>query len=155
MDMDDFPLTSALTEFGENHNGVDLADALPARAAGNGSALLRVSNAIVHVYKEMFGRGPTRAQAQFAGSDTLVVLLQDSMTVIERNLATMGEHVRVRESRLFLQYALEDELRAVVERTLGRKTIAFTSGIDTRCDLSVALFTLEPRHSAELESEDP
>ena len=61
----------------------------------------------------------------------------------------MGEHERLRESRLFFQHALEDQFRAVIERTLGRRTVAFISGIDTRNDVAVEVFTLEPQaHSA-------
>jgi uncharacterized protein YbcI len=108
------------------------------------SPLLQISNAMVRLYKEAFGRGPTKARAQFAGPDLLVVVLEDSMTVVERNLAALDEHDRLRESRLFFQTALESKFRAVVEDTLGRRTIAFISGIDPRHDVSVELFTLEP-----------
>jgi uncharacterized protein YbcI len=34
-----------------------------------------------------------------------------------------------------------------VERILGRRTVAFVSGIDTREDLAVEIFTLEPSAS--------
>ena len=43
--------------------------------------MLQISNAMVRLYKEAYGRGPTKARALFAGPDTLVVLLEDSMTV--------------------------------------------------------------------------
>jgi uncharacterized protein YbcI len=39
--------------------------------------LLEVANVMVHLYKDAFGRGPTRSRALFSGSDTLVVLLED------------------------------------------------------------------------------
>ncbi len=107
--------------------------------------LLQVSNAVVRLYKDAFGRGPTKARARFAGADTLVVVLEDSMTVVERNLAAMGEHGRLRDERMFLQYALEEQFRAIVERALERRTLALVSGIDTRHDISIAVFTLEPR----------
>jgi uncharacterized protein YbcI len=108
------------------------------------SPMLELSNAMVRLYKDVFGRGPTKARASFAGPDTLVVVLEDSMTVAERNLAAMGEHARLRDSRLFFQYAVEHEFRAVVERILGRRTVAFVSGMDTREDVAVEVFTLEP-----------
>ncbi len=106
--------------------------------------MLELSNAMVRLYKEALGRGPTKARAHFAGPDTLVVTLEQSMTVAERTLAAMGEHERLRESRLFSQYALEDEFRAIVEQALGRRTVAFVSGIDTRHDVAMEIFTLEP-----------
>jgi uncharacterized protein YbcI len=108
------------------------------------SPLLEISNAMVALYKEAFGRGPTKARAQFAGHDTLLVTLESSLTVAERNLVAMGEHRRLREARLFLSDALEDQCRAIVEQALGRKTLAYVSGIDTTRDVTIKLFTLEP-----------
>ena len=106
--------------------------------------MLELSNAMVRLYKEVFGRGPTKARAHFAGPDTLVVVLENSMTVAERNLALLGEHQRLRDARLFFQYAVEQEFCQAVERILGRRTVAFVSGIDTREDVAVEIFTLEP-----------
>ena len=63
---------------------------------------------IVHLYKDAFGRGPSKARAQLSGS-ALVVLLADMMTIAERQLVALGEHARVGEQRLFLQLALEDK----------------------------------------------
>jgi uncharacterized protein YbcI len=108
------------------------------------SPMLEISNAMVRLYKEAFGRGPTKARAQFAGPDTLVVILENSLTVAERNLVAMGEHQRLREARLFFQYALEDQFRAIVEQAMGRRTAAFISGIDTARDVAMEIFTLEP-----------
>jgi uncharacterized protein YbcI len=115
-------------------------------AATDRSPLLEVSNAMVGLYKEAFGRGPNKARAQFAGHDTLLVTLESSLTVAERNLVAMGEDQRLREARLFLSYALEDQFRAIVEQALGRKTLAFVSGIDTARDVTIKLFTLEPEN---------
>jgi len=119
------------------------------------SPLLEVSNATVRLYKEAFGRGPTHARARFAGADTLVVILQDAMTVSERKLAARGEHERLREHRLLVHGTMEDELRAVVERILGRRTLALISGIDTRCDVAVEVFLLAPIPEPRAVSADP
>ena len=115
-----------------------------ATAVADRSPMLEISNAMVRLYKEAFGRGPTKARAQFAGPDTLVVMLEASLTVAERNLVAMGEHQRLREARLFFQYALEEQFRAIVEQALGRRTVAFISGIDTHRDVAMEVFTLEP-----------
>ena len=131
----------------------DISDSINGRhdgpsALADRSPMLEISNAMVRLYKDAFGRGPTKARAQFAGPDTLVVMLESSLTVAERNLVAMGEIQRLREARLFFQYALEDQFRAIVEQALGRRTLAFVSGIDTQRDVAVEVFTLEP---AELE----
>jgi uncharacterized protein YbcI len=108
------------------------------------SALLAVSNAMVKLYKEQFGRGPTKARTDYAGPDALICTLQDSLTPAERNLALMDEHRRLRDTRMFFQYAKEDEFREAVERITGRTVWAFVSGIDTRRDVSIEAFYLEP-----------
>lgn len=113
-------------------------------AANEQSPLLEISNAMVALYKEAFGRGPTKARARFAGPDMLLVTLESSLTVAERNLVAMGEHQRLREARLFLADALEGQFRAIAEQALGRKTLAYVSGLDTARDLTIKLFTLEP-----------
>ncbi len=108
------------------------------------SPLLEIANAMVHLYKVALGRGPTHARARFAGADLLVVVLQDTMTVSERRLAGMGQHERLREHRLLLRDAVADEMRGVVERVLGRPTLALIGGIDTNHDVAVETFLLAP-----------
>ena len=66
------------------------------------------------------------------------------MTIAERNLLALGENGRLREQRLFLEHALEDEMRSVVERILNRRTIAFVPGFDVHHDVAALMFTLEP-----------
>ena len=66
------------------------------------NALQAVSNAMVKLHKEQFGRGPTNARSYFAGPDTLVCTLEDSLLPAERTMVEMGEDQRVRETRMFL-----------------------------------------------------
>ncbi|MDQ3725071.1 MAG: DUF2294 domain-containing protein [Actinomycetota bacterium] len=107
-----------------------------------------ISRAMVRLYKDQFGRGPTKVRTDFAGPDVLLCTLEHSLTPAERSLAAMGEHQRLRDTRLFFQHATEDEFRGVVERILGRKVRGFISGLDTTQDISVELFYLEPQQGA-------
>lgn len=109
-----------------------------------GTTLQDVSNAMVHLYKDQLGRGPTRVKSNFAGPDTLVCVLEDSFTPAERNLAAMGETQRLRDVRLFFQHATEPEFRRAVEQITGRSVVSFISGIDARTDTSAEVFVLEP-----------
>lgn len=107
--------------------------------------LRNVSNAIVAVFKSQFGRGPTSARTYWAGDDTLTVILEDTLTPVERNMVEFGEDQRLRDTRLFFQYASLREMIEPVERITGRKVRAFISGTDTRVDgLSVETFILHP-----------
>lgn len=112
---------------------------------GVSSVLAQVANEMVRLFKEQFGRGPTRARASWSGDDVLIVVLEDTLTPAERNLAAMGEHERLRETRLFFQTATERDFCEVVERLTGRKVRAFMSAVDTLVDgLSVETFVLYP-----------
>ncbi len=106
--------------------------------------LLEISNATVRLYKSAFGRGPTHARARFAGPDTLVVVLQDTMTVSERKLAELGEHERLRAHRLLLHQTVEGELRSVIERSLEREALSLICGLDTHVDIAVEVAVLAP-----------
>jgi uncharacterized protein YbcI len=108
------------------------------------SPLLEIANAMVHLYKVALGRGPTHVRARFAGAELVVVVLQDTMTVSEHRLAAVGEHERLREHRLLIHDTIADEMRGVVERVLGRPTLALIGGIDTRHDVAVETFVLGP-----------
>lgn len=111
--------------------------------------LTEISNEIVRVFKSQFGRGPTSARAAWAGPDALMVMLEDTLTPAERNMVRMGEHERLRETRMFSQYASTSELCEPVERLTGRNVRAFISGIDTAVDgLAVETFVLHPHGSS-------
>jgi uncharacterized protein YbcI len=121
-----------------------MLDAPHADAHEGQSVQMTVSNAMVKLYKEMFGRGPTKTRTSFAGPDLLVTTLENTLTPAERSLAAMGEHQRLRDTRMFFQDASENEFRGTVEQITGRKVRAFVSGIDTRHDVASELFYLEP-----------
>jgi uncharacterized protein YbcI len=109
------------------------------------SVLLAISNEMVRVYKGRFGRGPTKTRTHWVGPDVIAVLLEDTLTPVERNLAAMGEHQRLRDLRTFFQYATVPEFCEPIERLTGRKVRAFISGIDTEVEgVSTEMFFLHP-----------
>jgi uncharacterized protein YbcI len=109
-----------------------------------GLELQELTNAMVRLYKEVFGRGPTKARSNYAGPDTLVTTIENSLTASERKMIELDEHQRVREIRLFFQHASEDDFTGTVEEITGRKVRAFVSGMDTARDVSSEVFYLEP-----------
>jgi uncharacterized protein YbcI len=102
-----------------------------------------LSREMVRFYKEQFGRGPTRAKTEFAGPDIVIITLENSLTPAEQSLVDMGEHQRLRDTRMYFQHATEEEFRGVIERILSRRVRAFVSGIDTCADVSSEVFHLE------------
>ena len=108
------------------------------------SILSAVSNEMVRIYKNQFGRGPTKTRTNWSGPDVLVVTLEDTFTPAEHSLRKLGEHERLRELRLLFQYAEVELFCAPIERLTGRKVRAFVSGIDTVQDVACELFVLHP-----------
>src|SRR4051794_4736237 len=93
-----------------------------------------ISNEMVRLYKQQFGRGPTSARTYWCGPDVVTVILEDTLTPAERNLAAMGEHQRLRDTRMFFQYATVQEFCEPVEDITGRTVRSFHSSIDTEVD---------------------
>jgi len=123
-----------------------MADLTPEtdHADKRGLELQELTNAMVRLYKELFGRGPTKARTHYAGPDTIVSTIQNSLTPAERNMIELGEHQRVREIRMFFQHASDREFRGTIEQITGRTVSAFVSGIDTEQDVSSEVFYLQP-----------
>jgi uncharacterized protein YbcI len=94
------------------------------------SQLATISNALVRLHKEQFGRGPTRARTYWAGSDALVSILEDALLPAEEALVAMGEQHRVREARMFLQVATAKQFTKALEELVGREVVAFASASD-------------------------
>jgi uncharacterized protein YbcI len=115
-----------------------------------GRVLQEVSNEMVRLYKDLFGRGPNRVRSYWSSPDMLCVVLEDTLTPAERKLRDLGEHQRLRDVRMFFQYATVEDFLEPVERLTGRTVRAFISGLDTEAEgLAVETFILHPEGSDE------
>jgi uncharacterized protein YbcI len=112
-----------------------------------GPTMAAVSNALVKLHKEQFGRGPTQARAHYAGPNALVCVLEDVLLPAERKLVELGDLGRVRESRTSFQVATETEFIEAVERIVSRKVRSFASAIDPVANVVFENFDFEPRGS--------
>jgi uncharacterized protein YbcI len=108
------------------------------------NVLRDISRGMVQLYREQFGRGPESVTTHYGGPDTIVSLLGNSLTPVERTMRGMGEEQRLRDIRTMFQHATEPKFRAVVEQATGRRVVAFMSGIDIAHDISCEVFTLVP-----------
>src|SRR3954469_9924286 len=94
------------------------------------SQLTAISNAMVALHKEQFGRGPTQARSYFAGPDTLVCTMEDVLLPAERKMVQMGDERGVRETRTAFQVATADEFVTAIEAIVSRRVRSFASAID-------------------------
>ena len=109
-----------------------------------GWLLQDVSNAMVALHKEQFGRGPTRVQSHFAGADALLCVMDDALLPAEHTMVAMGEQQRVRESRMFFQVATAAQFIQTVESITGRTVRAFASATDPDQGVVMENFIFEP-----------
>ena len=123
---------------------MDSATATSHDGANEFGLLSSISNEMVRIYKESFGRGPTKTRTTWAGPDILLVTLESTLTPAERRLRELGEHQRLRELRMLFQYAEVTRFCAPVERITGRRVRSFVSGFDTVSDVATELFVLHP-----------
>jgi uncharacterized protein YbcI len=109
------------------------------------SPLAAVSNAMVRLHKEQFGRGPTTARSYYAGPDLLLCVLEDALLPAEIKLSEMGEQQRVRESRVAFQAATYEEFVEAVEAIVERQVSAFGSAVDVDNNTVFEAFSFVPR----------
>jgi uncharacterized protein YbcI len=107
------------------------------------SVLSAVSNAMVALHKEQFGRGPTRARSNFAGHDTLVCVLEDALLPAELTMVQMGEQHRVRELRMYLQVASSGEFISAIEDIVHRHVRGFSCATDPDANMVFEIFSFE------------
>ena len=112
------------------------------------SPLTAISNAMVRLHKEHFGRGPSTVRSHFAGPDALVCILEDVLLPAERKLVAMGDLQRVREMRMAFQVATTEEFVSSIEQIVKRKVRAFSSGTDVTQNVVFENFVFEPGEGA-------
>jgi uncharacterized protein YbcI len=108
-----------------------------------GSLLAQISNAMVRIHKEHWGKGPTKARTIYA-EDIVLTRLEQIFTQAEATLVRVGREEEVRNMRLAFQRELEHEFVGAVERLTGRKVQAFISEIHAATNMGIELFVLEP-----------
>jgi uncharacterized protein YbcI len=111
--------------------------------ATHGEELAEITNGIVRLFSEYYGRGPTRAKSYLLDDTIVVTALRDTLTTVERTLAETGHGDQVRQVRLTFQEALADTFMGVVEEALGRKVVSYHSQLLIDADMGFELFVLE------------
>jgi uncharacterized protein YbcI len=110
--------------------------------ADQGRLAASISAAVVHIFAEHTGRGPTRARTTIDGS-TVVVVLQDSMTKAERSLTAAGKDEEVLQLRRSFQDTMSSDLITVVERLTRSNVQAFMSANHIEPDAAAEVFLLD------------
>ena len=108
----------------------------------HGQLAAAISTAVVHVFSDHTGRGPTKARTTLDG-DLVVVILQEGMTKTERALVRAGKDTEVLQLRRTLQDTMSVDLIAAVERLTSRTVHAFMSANHLAPDTAAEIFLMD------------
>jgi uncharacterized protein YbcI len=112
-------------------------------ATTRGEIAAQISREAVQILRDYTGRGPTKARTVI-NSELVAIVFADSLTKGEAKLVDLGRGDHVLETRRQYQRAMEAELVTLVEKSVGRKVLAFLSDNHLEPDVGIEAFVLEP-----------
>jgi uncharacterized protein YbcI len=105
-----------------------------------GRLLSEITNEIVALMREHYGRGPIKAKTYVLDNLIVCVLTNAGFTAIEKTMMEGGEPDRVLEMRRDFQRLMKTRYSQLIERLTGRKVLAFLSQAHVEPDLTVEMF---------------
>jgi uncharacterized protein YbcI len=106
------------------------------------SAKLEISNGIVQLMSNYYGRGPDKAKT-FVVDNYVLVVLEDLLTRSETTMIENGRGAMVRDMRITFQTDMADEFKGVVEQALGRKVLTYQSQVVFDPPMGFEIFVLQ------------
>ena len=109
----------------------------------HGDVLTAISDGMVGLLKDFYGRGPTRTKT-YLEDDLVVCLLRGGFSRVERTLLEGGRGSSVIQQRMEFQELMRQRFNAVIEAATGRRVIGFMSGNHQDPDIMCEVFILAP-----------
>jgi uncharacterized protein YbcI len=113
------------------------------KALGHGDVLTAISDGLVGLLKEFYGRGPTRVKSYFE-DDLVVCVLRGGFSRVEQTLLDGGRGAAVIQQRMEFQDVMRARFEQVIEDATGRPVIGFMSGNQQEPDMMCEVFILAP-----------
>jgi uncharacterized protein YbcI len=107
-----------------------------------GRLLAEITNRIVALMRQHYGRGPIKAKTYVLDS-LIVCVLSDGFTAIERTMMEGGEPDRVLEIRRDFQRMMQVRYSEMIQQLTGRRVLAFLSQTHVQPDLTVEIFLVD------------
>ena len=109
----------------------------------HGDVLTAISDGMVALLKEFYGRGPSRAKSYYE-DDLVVCVLRGGFSRVEQTLLDGGRGPAVIQQRMEFQEVMRERFAAVIEGATGRPVIGFMSGNQQEPDMMCEVFILGP-----------
>lgn len=109
----------------------------------HGELRQQLSNAVVALFKQYFGRGPTSCRT-YLEPNLVIFVLAGGYTPAEQTLFEAGKWYEVRQARIAWQDSMEVRFIDTIEGLTHRTVKAFLSANRQDAELTIELFVLEP-----------
>ena len=109
---------------------------------GRGRLSADISRAVVRLFSEQTGRGPTKARTVI-DAELIVVLLHDGMTRAEKTLVHADRRDEVLRIRRTFQETMRPSLVEAVEGLTARTVVSFMSANDVDPDAAAEIFMMD------------
>ena len=113
------------------------------KPTNHGEVLTAISDGLVALLKEFYGRGPTRAKSYYE-DDLVVCVLRGGFSRVEQTLVEGGRGAAVIKQRMEFQEVMRRRFEAVIEDATGQRVIGFMSGNQQSPDMMCEVFILAP-----------
>ena len=125
------------------HDELHPEDAAAMRERSQVAGPLRqdISNAVVTLFKQRFGRGPITCRT-YLEADLVVLVMGGGYTPGEQTMFEAGKWHDVRSARMAWQDSMEARFVETIERLTHRSVRAFMSANHQGPDITVELFVL-------------
>jgi uncharacterized protein YbcI len=101
-----------------------------------------ISNAVVGLKKDFYGKGPTKAKT-FLNDNYVFCVMEGGLTRNEETLIERGHEDLVRNYRLRFQEAMEDSTVEAIQRITRRRVIGYHSQIVFNPERAFEIFVLD------------
>ena len=118
------------------------ADGNPAPLKG-GQLLAAISNRIVGMLREHYGRGPINAKTYVLDDMIIVVLRGSGFIPLEQTIMDSGEPERVLAMREDFQRVMASRFQRAIEELTGRNVVAFVSRGHFEPDITMEIFFID------------
>jgi uncharacterized protein YbcI len=109
----------------------------------HGDVLTAISDGMVALLKEFYGRGPSRTKSYYE-DDLVVCVLRGGFSRVEQTLLEGGRTAAVIQQRMEFQEVMRDRFTGVIQDATGRLVIGFMSGNQQHPDMMCEVFILGP-----------
>jgi uncharacterized protein YbcI len=113
------------------------------RFAASGDVRTAISDGLVALLKDYYGRGPEKTKT-YVTDDLVVCLLRGGFTRVEQTLFEGGHGDEVIRQRMAFQNVMRARFEQVVEQATGRRVLGFMSGNHQDPDMICEVFVLAP-----------